>query len=33
VLSIIKKMIDYARDYLEEAKKSEEEETGTPETE
>ena len=33
VLSIIKKMIDYARDYLEEAKKSAEEGTGTPETE
>jgi hypothetical protein len=33
VLSIIKKMIDYARDYLEEAKKSTEEGTGTPETE
>jgi len=32
VLSIIKKMIDYARDYLEEAKKSTEEGTGTPET-
>jgi len=33
VLSIIKKMIDYARDYLEEAKKSAEEGTVTPETE
>jgi hypothetical protein len=33
VLSIIKKMIDYARDYLEEAKKSAEDGTGTPETE
>ena len=33
VLSIIKKMIDYARDYLEEAKKSAEEGTGTPEAE
>jgi hypothetical protein len=33
VLSIIKKMIDYARDYLEEAKKSAEESTGTSETE
>jgi hypothetical protein len=33
VLSVIKKMIDYARDYLEEAKKSAEEGTGTPETE
>jgi len=33
VLSIIKKMIDYARDYLEEAKKSAEEDTRTPEIE
>jgi hypothetical protein len=33
VLSIIKKMIDYARDYLEEVKKSAEESTSTPETE
>jgi hypothetical protein len=33
VLSIIKKMIDFARDYLEEAKKSAEEGAGTPETE
>jgi hypothetical protein len=33
VLSIIKKMIDFARDYLEEAKISTEEGTGTPETE
>jgi len=33
VLSIIKKMIDYARDYLEEAKKSAEESAGTVETE
>ena len=33
VLSIIKKMIDYAREYLEEAKKSAEESTGTSETE
>jgi hypothetical protein len=33
VLSIIKKMIDYARDYLEEAKKSVEAGTGSPETE
>jgi hypothetical protein len=33
VLSIIKKMIDYARDYLEEVKKSAEDGTGTPETE
>jgi hypothetical protein len=33
VLSIIKTMIDYAKDYLEEAKKSAEESTGTPETE
>jgi hypothetical protein len=32
VLSIIKKMIDYARDYLEEAKKSAEEGSGAPET-
>ena len=32
VLSIIKKMIDYAIDYLEEAKKSAEEDSGTPET-
>jgi hypothetical protein len=31
VLSIIKKMIDYARDYLEEARKSAEKDTGTPE--
>lgn len=31
VLSVIKKMIDYARDYLEEAKKSAEEGTGTSE--
>ncbi len=33
VLSIIKKMIDYAKDYLEEVKKSAEESTSTPETE
>jgi hypothetical protein len=33
VLSIIKKMIDYAKDYLEEVKKSTEENTSTPETE
>jgi hypothetical protein len=33
VLSIIKKMIDYAKDYLEEIKKSAEENTSTPETE
>jgi hypothetical protein len=33
VLSIIKKMIDYARAYLEEAKKSVEGGTGSPETE
>jgi hypothetical protein len=33
VLSIIKKMLDYARDYLEEAEKSAGEGTGTPETE
>ena len=33
VLSVMKKMIDYARDYLEEANKSAEEGTGTPETE
>jgi hypothetical protein len=33
VLSIIKKMIDYARDYLEEAKKSSEEGIGIPEAE
>jgi len=33
VLSIIKKMIDYAKDYLEEAKKSAEESAGTVETE
>ena len=33
VLSIIKKMIEYARDYLEEAKKSAEESTGASETE
>ena len=33
VLSIIKKMIDYAKDYLEEAKKSAEESAGTSETE
>ena len=33
VLSIIKKMIAYARDYLEEVKKSAEEGTRTPETE
>jgi hypothetical protein len=33
VLSIIKKMIDYARDYLEEIKKSTEESTSAPETE
>jgi len=33
VLSTIKKMIDYARDYLEEVKKSAEEGTGTSETE
>jgi hypothetical protein len=32
VLSIIKKMIDYAIDYLEEAKKSAEEGSGTSET-
>ena len=32
VLSIIKKIIDYAKDYLEEVKKSLEESTGTPET-
>jgi hypothetical protein len=31
VLSVIKTMINYARDYLEEAKKSAEENTGTPE--
>lgn len=31
-LSIIKRMIDYAKDYLEEVKKSAEENTGTPET-
>ena len=33
VLSIIKKMIDYAKDYLEEVKKSAEPSTSTPETE
>jgi hypothetical protein len=33
VLSIIKKMIDYAKDYLEEVKKSEEESTSNPEIE
>jgi len=33
VLSIIKKMIDYAKDYIEEVKKSTEESTRTPETE
>ncbi|HUS88146.1 MAG TPA: hypothetical protein VMW91_02055 [Desulfosporosinus sp.] len=33
VLSIIKKMIDYAKDYIEEVKKSAEESTSTPETE
>jgi len=33
VLSIIKTMIDYARDYLEEAKKSSEEDIRTPEIE
>ena len=33
VLSIIKKMIDYARDYLEEVKKSTEQSTSAPETE
>jgi hypothetical protein len=33
VLSIIKKMIDYAKDYLEEVKKSTEESSSTPETE
>jgi hypothetical protein len=33
VLSIIKRMIGYARDYLEEVKKSTEETTTTPETE
>ncbi|MGA1979980.1 MAG: hypothetical protein ABSG99_05385 [Sedimentisphaerales bacterium] len=33
VLSIIKKMIDYAKDYLEEVKKSAEENTTPPETE
>jgi hypothetical protein len=33
VLSIIKKMVDYAKDYLEEVKKSAEESTSTPETE
>jgi hypothetical protein len=33
VLSIIKKMIDYAKDYLEEVKRSTEENTSTPETE
>jgi hypothetical protein len=33
VLSVIKTMINYARDYLEETKKSAEENTGTPETE
>jgi len=33
VLSIIKKMIDYAKDYIEEVKKSAEESTITPETE
>jgi hypothetical protein len=33
VLSIIKRMTGYARDYLEQAKKSAEEGTGTPETE
>lgn len=32
VLSIIKKMIDYAKDYLEEVKKSVKENTTTPET-
>ena len=33
VLSIIKRMIGYAKDYLEEVKKSAEESTSTPETE
>lgn len=33
VLSIIKKMIDYAKDYIEEVKKSTEESTRTPEAE
>jgi hypothetical protein len=33
VLSIIKKMIDYAKDYLVEVKKSEEESTSNPEIE
>jgi len=33
ILSIIKRMIDYAKDYLEEVKKSAEESTSTPETE
>jgi hypothetical protein len=33
VLSIIKKMIGYAKDYLEEVKKSLEESSSTPETE
>ena len=33
VLSIIKKMIDHARDYLEEVKKSAEESASPPETE
>jgi hypothetical protein len=33
VLSIIKRMIGYAKDYLEEIKKSLEESTSTPETE
>jgi hypothetical protein len=33
VLSIIKKMIGYTKDYLEEVKKSAEESTSTPETE
>lgn len=33
VLSIIKRMISYAKDYIEEVKKSSEESTSTPETE